>query len=1484
MSALDHFHPLVARWFADQVGEPTEIQHQAWPHIADGGHVLAVAPTGHGKTLTAFFWALDRLLTGQWPGNATRVLYVSPLRALNNDIQRNLLGPLAQLQEVFAEAGEDVPLVRVLTRSGDTPQAERQRMVRRPPEILITTPESLNILLTSRGGRSMLDGLATVILDEVHAVAGTKRGVHLITAVERLVPLCGEFQRIALSATVQPAERIARWVGGFEVRDTGGRATFRRRDVTLVRSSAPKRYDLAVRLAGPIASERGEQESLWPHIADALKRTIKHNTSTLVFTNSKRKVEFVTRLVNDSEPQELVWSHHGALSREIRAVVEERLKAGELSGIVSTNTLELGIDIGALDEVVMLQTPPSVSSTVQRLGRAGHGVGQISRGRLYPLYPRDILDAAVTARCVTAGEIEPIEPIRGALDVLTQVMLSMCAVQEWAVDDLYDAVRASDPYRELSRRQFDLVLDMLAGRYATTRVRELRPLVSMDRVRGTVAARKGAQRLIYLGGGTIPDRGYFHLRRAESMAKVGELDEEFVWERSIGDTFTLGVQSWRVERITHNDVLVTPARAAAAMAPFWRAEARDRGEFLSERIGAFLEDAQDRLDDPTFRAELIDDCTLEPDAADALILLLRTQRTVGHGKLPHRHHLLVERVGDPHGKGGDGQAVLHTVWGGRVNQPLVMALQTAWEARHGSALEAMYDDDCIVVQLPAGVGADDLLALVDPLEVEPLIQRRLPSTGFFGARFREAAGCAMLLPRRGFRHRTPLWMNRERAKRLLHSVADLPDFPMVLEAWRTSMTESFDVGRLQALLDEVRRGEIVVTEVTTSSPSPFASNILWKQTNDLMYGDDTPRSGASGVRQDLLREVALQSGLRPRIAVELIERFEAKLQRTYPGYSPANARELLDWVVERVLIPLPEWEVLGCAVERDHDAQLSPMIEELHDRLVVLALPGAEPSVCAVESLPRVAAAVGRDVAGLEIRPVVAGLALPATPPVDVEPGEDDDPLNVLAAELLRFFGPVPLDFLGRQLGLDPADEQGVVRALADQDLVVVDPLREGATEREICDLENLERLLRIARAEARPAFEPASLDRLPPFLAAHQGLGSRRTGIEAVRGAVEPLMGAVASVEIWETELLPSRVDGYDPSWLDTLMMETELVWQGCGVRKLTLVLDDDRDLLADEEERADDQEDDPVDVPGLGSGRYGFADLLSASDLGSTELTRRLWRAAWAGAVTNDGFAAVRAGIDSGFEVKEMEPPARRTGGRRRGARGRFGRWRNTRPFAGSWRRLDPVEPTQDALDAEELRRDRVRQLLDRHGVLFKALLGRELPALRWGSLFRTLRLMELSGEVVAGQFFEGLPGLQFISHAALRQLQQGHDPDHVFWVCAADPASPCGLGLDPGLPHRIPSNHLVFHGTDLVIVSKRRGRELTVGVEADHPRLRDYFGFVEAQLTRAVRPAKSVAVETINGESAVSSPYREALKSIFHTSADPSVLHLGVRFGGG
>ncbi|MFQ5349018.1 MAG: DEAD/DEAH box helicase, partial [Thermoanaerobaculia bacterium] len=734
--ALTLFHPVLAGWFADRYGDPTDVQEQAWPRIAGGEHVLVTAPTGSGKTLTAFLWALNQLLTGAWEGGRTRALYVSPLRALNNDIQRNLLAPLAELEGAFAAAAETVCPVRVLTRSGDTPQGERQRMVRRPPEILITTPETLNILLTSRGGRSLLGEIAVVVLDEIHAVAGSKRGTHLITAVDRLVRLSGEFQRVALSATVRPLERVARFVGGYrlEAATEGAEPTYRPRPVATVRSEMAKRYDLEVRAAAgspvaPLAAGQlelpPEEANQWEPLAAEVRGRIRENRSTLVFANSRRTTEKMTRFLNQGEPEELAYSHHGSLSREIRAVVEERLKQGRLRGIVATNSLELGIDIGALDEVVLVQTPPSVSAAVQRIGRAGHRVGETSRGRLYPLHERDVLGAAVVARGVLEGDIEELVPIRGALDVLAQIILSMVAAEPWQVDDLYRHLRAGYPYRHLKRRQFDLVLEMLAGRYADSRIRELRPRLSHDRLAGLVRARPGTARLVYLSGGTIPDRGYYQLRRQDSMAKLGELDEEFVWERSIGDSFTLGAQSWRIRKITHNDVLVSPARKGAAMAPFWRAEARNRTFHLSSRIGEFLERAERHLEhrdgEKELRQVLREEHRMDGAAADRLLELLARQRAETGSALPHRHHLLVERLGDPGGRPDREQAILHFGWGGRVLRPLALAVKAAWRAEHGWPLELEHDNDAFIVALPPAFDPRDLLELVRPDNLEKLL-------------------------------------------------------------------------------------------------------------------------------------------------------------------------------------------------------------------------------------------------------------------------------------------------------------------------------------------------------------------------------------------------------------------------------------------------------------------------------------------------------------------------------------------------------------------------------------------------------------------------------------------------------------------------------------------------------------------------------------------------------------------------------------------
>ncbi len=526
------FHPIISEWFLETYGSPTDVQKKAWPEIASGNHLLITAPTGSGKTLAAFLWAIHKLLSNDWQPGRTRVVYISPLKALNNDVRRNLIKPLEQLKARFQAKGEPFPDIRVATRSGDTPADERRKMLRTPPEILITTPESLNILVSSKGSRSILNGVAVVILEEVHAVAGGKRGVHLMMAVDRLVPLSGEFQRIALSATVKPMERIAEFIGGYEMQGDVDEPVYQKRPVTLIQSDMQKRMTIRVDFPAN-AGERMVDDSRWPALIESFKEIIHKNRSTLLFTNSRRMAEKVARLINEGEPEELVYSHHGSLSKELRLVVEQKLKTGQLKAIVAANSLELGIDIGDLDQVVLIQTPPAISSAIQRIGRSGHGVGQESRGSLFPIHGRDFVNSAVLAPAVMKRDMETIDPVQCPLDVLAQIILAMTGVETWDMDGLFAFLRTNTSFHSLTRKQFDLVLEMLAGRYAGTRLRELKPRVSLDRIDNTIRAKSGALMLVYMAGGTIPDRGYFNLRIRESMTKIGELDEEFVWERRV---------------------------------------------------------------------------------------------------------------------------------------------------------------------------------------------------------------------------------------------------------------------------------------------------------------------------------------------------------------------------------------------------------------------------------------------------------------------------------------------------------------------------------------------------------------------------------------------------------------------------------------------------------------------------------------------------------------------------------------------------------------------------------------------------------------------------------------------------------------------------------------------------------------------------------------------------------------------------------------
>lgn len=1504
-SALEPFHPLLRGWFEHRIGPPTDIQRRAWPHIAAGDHVLLLAPTGSGKTLAAFLAVLDRLISGAWPPDATHVLYVSPLKALNNDIQRNLLSPLAELENVFRQAGVPWPAIRVLTRSGDTPAAERRRQILRPPEILITTPETLNLMLASSAGPVVFPHLKTVILDEIHAVAGIKRGVHLITAVERLVPLAGEFQRIALSATVEPPEPIARFVGGRRLVSAGPDPRFEARSVHVLRSTDRKACEIRV-AAPPLELETRPEpaggDNWWALVARRLKAIIAESRSTLIFVNNRRLCERMAALLNDGEPRPLVYAHHGSLSQEARLTVEQRLKAGELPAIVSTASLELGIDIGALDRVVLLGTPPSISSALQRVGRAGHGVGGVSRATLFPTHPRDFVDAAVLARAVEEFDIEPLTPVRAPLDLLAQIVVAMTGAAPLGVSDLHATLRTADPYGDLSLERLEGVLAMLSGHFEGERMRSYAPLVSWNPGDGIVSAHRAALRQVWVSGGSIPDRGYFALRQADTRNRIGELDEEFVWECRAGETFTLGAQAWTIREITDNDVLVAPGDPRNAMAPFWKAEERSRDVHLSGRIAGFLEEVEARMEAKDFDGWLAVQGRLEPDAAKYLVRFLRLQRRLTRSELPHRHHVLAEWAPVHAGDRKSVQLILHLPWGGRVNRPLALALAAFWEQQDGAPIQSFANNEGIALLLPGRGSAADLLRGLPVESIETLLRRTLESSGLFGAHFREAAARALLLPRSDPRRRMPLWLSRVRAKKLFQAVARHPDFPLLIEAWRSCLQDEFDLPRLREMLFELRDGALRLTEIDVPEPSPFAEGLVWRETNALMYAGDETETGPSRLRPDLIEEVAFTPSLRPRLPRALLETFGRKLHRVFPEYAPRPGRDQVDWVAQRLWIAAGEWQELLDAIARDHPDE-PPSGPELEAGLLWIMSPRLRtPGVIAKQTLAELVRALGETARDLRLAPfspaspsgaVLPFESLPASALAQLRIGEAPGPsasenpaLPPLAYWLstwLSFHGPVPRSFAAEALGQDPSAVQPALEALAQARMIVEGRLSEAADEDEVCDAENYERLLRLARREAAPSFEPLPVERLPLFIAAQQGLCSPASGIEGLQDRLEPLLGFPLPAPLLERDLLPARVADYSSSWLDSVVQDSDLIWFGEGRERIVFCFEDQLDLLrtaAEEGAEPPDSETQPPDDRDIAPARHTYAELQRASGLPPSRYASRHWDAVWNGQLIGESAAALRRGVMSDFKSSTPDPQAEHATGRPGVRR----RWRSSDPYPGTWRPLSPPAPPADALDELDRQKDRVRLLLDRYGLLFRDLLAHEAPAFRWAVLFRTMRLMELSGELLAGHFFEGIDGLQFMTPAGLERLKRPLPEDAVYWMNACDPASLCGValkGLPARLPARRPTTQLVFAGSRLALISRKRGRDLQFRIPPDSPLLPEALAPFRSALSRSFDPAPNIAVETINGVAAPESPYLPALQAGLQVSLEPRRLLLWRRF---
>ncbi|MEP9383104.1 ATP-dependent helicase [Nocardioides sp. KR10-350] len=1406
---LARFSEPTRSWFAAAFAAPTPAQSGAWQAIGASRHALVVAPTGSGKTLSAFLWSIDSLMTEPVPEKAMRcrVLYVSPLKALGVDVERNLRAPLTGIRQTAERLGVAVPELRVGVRSGDTPAQERRRLTTTPPDILITTPESLFLMLTSQA-RESLRGVETVIVDEVHAVAGTKRGAHLALTLERLDALLDRpAQRIGLSATVRPLEEVARFLGGTA-------------PVEIVAPPADKRWDLQVvvpveDMTEPEAyddQDGGEPDrhaSLWPHVEERVADLIGQHRSTIVFANSRRLAERLTARLNEIA-SDRVWettappahvmaqsgqsygaaeviakAHHGSVSKEQRALIEDDLKGGRLPAVVATSSLELGIDMGAVDLVVQIESPPSVASALQRVGRAGHQVGEVSRGVLFPKHRGDLAQTAVSVQRMRAGLIEALSVPANPLDVLAQQIVAATALDSWHVDDLFELVRRAASYTSLPRSAFDATLDLLSGRYPSDEFAELRPRIVWDRVTGLITGRPGSQRLAVTSGGTIPDRGLFgvYLVGGEGPGRrVGELDEEMVYESRVGDVFALGATSWKIEDITHDRVLVSPAPGVPGRLPFWKGDSLGRPAELGEAVGAYARELS-ALPKPKAEARARE-AGLDEYAAGNLVGYLHEQVEATR-VLPSDTSIVVERFRD---ELGDWRLVVHSPYGTPVHAPWALAINARLRERFGVDGQAVASDDGIVVRIPdteAEPPGGDVIVFA-PDEIEDLVTTEVGGSALFASRFRECAARALLLPRRDPGRRSPLWQQRQRSAALLQVAAQYPSFPIILEAVRECLRDVYDLPALVALLERVERREIQVVDVATPTPSPYARTLLFGYVAQFMYEGDSPiaerRAAALTLDQGLLAELLGRAELRELLDPEVLAEVESELQRTATDRRARGAEGVVDLL--RVVGPLTTDEVVERAVPGDVATWLAELAAA---RRVVEVRIGGEERWAVVEDVARL-----RDGLGV---PVPPGVASAFTEPVE-------DPVGDLVSRYARTHGPFTSLDVARRLGLGDAVVRHTLERLSARGRVLDGEFRPQGAGQEWCDADVLRTLRRRSLARLRKEIEPVEPAALGRFLPAWQkvvptgpaaGRRGALRGVDGVLSVVDQLAGCPVPASALESLVLPARVIDYEPSYLDELTASGEVLWVGHGALPgsdgwVSLHLADSADLTMPEPAAGTDPGTELAErvldalAPG---GAWFFRQLAGAVDATDDKaLAETLWDLVWAGRISNDTLMPLRALIRSGTPShRSRRPPprarvrgSRYTGGARMPAR--------TGPpeTAGRWTILPPVDldPTRRAHAAAE-------RLLERHGVVTRGAVTSERTPGGFAAVYKVLSAFEESGRCRRGYFVEGLGAAQFGTAGAVDRLRTfARAPDETdpkpsaVALAATDPANPYGAAL--------------------------------------------------------------------------------------------------------
>jgi len=1450
---LSAFSPRVRDWFGAAFAEPTPAQAQAWPAIATGEHVLISAPTGSGKTLAAFLWAIDRLAAEPAAGEGrTRLVYVSPLKALSYDIERNLRAPLRGI-------GVDL---RVAIRTGDTPQRERQAMLREPPDILITTPESLYLMLTSRA-QEMLAGAQWCIVDEIHAVASTKRGAHLALTLERLAAKAGrDVQRIGLSATQNPLEEVARYLVGprrtCRIVDTGVRKQLDLKIHVPVESMVePDAGTPAPELDPLLGGSEATRRSIWPAIYPELLELVGAHRSTILFVNARRGAERLALRLNEMAGEEIARAHHGSLAREERTVVEEMLKAGELPCLVATSSLELGIDMGAVDLVIQVESPKSVSRGLQRIGRAGHSVGDVSRGRIFPKFRADLLECTVIARRMREGAIESTVVPRNPLDVLAQQVVAIAAATEEpvAVEDLYALVTATHSYAELSAAQLENVLDMLDGRYPSSEFAELRPRIVWDRVAGTLRARPGARQLAVTNAGTIPDRGMFAVTLPDGR-RVGELDEEMVYEARPGQTFLLGATTWRIEEIGRDRVIVTPAPGLPGAVPFWKGDGVGRPRELGEAIGAFSRWAVEQTPE-TLEAEY----DLDARAARNLSEFLREQQAATR-VVPSDRAIVVERFRD---EIGDWRLCVLSPFGGRVHAAWGLALGAKIRDELGLEADAIWSDDGIIIHLP---DADEPpraeLVLIEPDEVEDRVVAELQSSALFGARFRENAARALLIPRARPGKRTPLWQQRLKAQSLLEVARGYGEFPIVLETYRECLRDVLDLTGLIELLTKLHRRELSLVEVETPTASPFASSLLFDYVATYMYEGDTPnaerRAAALSLDRDLLRELLGQEELRDLIDPGALAQVEDDLQHLSERTQAANRDGLHD-----VLRRVGDLTVVEAGARVLAGSEAERMLENLaaERRAIRIRLHGEERWIDAAD------AGLYRDALGVVPPGGLPGVFLEDVP----------DPLRRVLARYAATHGPFTTAELHARYGIDcgPA-----LRELERAGGLVRGELRPGGSEREWCDTEVLRRIRRASLAVLRKEIEPADQRELARLYPAWQGVDrhpASGAGIDRLRETLVPLQGLALPATTWEQDVLPRRLGAYSPTWIDQLCASGELVWIGAGALgrtsgRVALYFREDVALIGQPGRTAPASSSPEHDAvrDRLAAGACFFTDLLTDVELAPELMQEALWDLAWAGEATNDAFAPLRGPrLTLARAQSQQRARAGRSGrfaARRRGGAAAQvqGRWSLTAPLLAPGASVADGGAGADAPSVSARRRALAELLLERYGILTREQVRAEGVPGGFSSIYPELSQLETLGIARRGYFVEGLGGAQFALPGAVERLRsQPHgDVEPPLVLAAVDPAQPYGAALpwpkrggedSRRGPARVPGAYVVLTGGEPVLYLERGGKGLVTLVDGEDPRLEPALAALADEVRRG--RVKRIALEHVDREPALASP---------------------------